>query len=167
MQFDWETFTYDEEWLREAVRQEEEAGCDIAAGYDWGAQLGNVMANPEGYSHFVMLRSMVMQAWKHLVAEWDLGIGQEAAETKGQELIFERLRHPQPAIQERLIALLEAKLSKPQGAWEMTEAVHAEIRAVLSQVLTQEDWSAIAASASDRIRHQVLAQDLAAVASRG
>jgi len=110
---------------------------------------------------------MVTQAWKHLVAEWDLGIGQEAAETKGQELIFERLRHPQPAIQERLIALLEAKLSKPQGAWEMTETIHAEIRAVFSQVLTQEDWSAIAASASERIRHQVLAQDLAAVASRG
>jgi len=167
MQFDWETFTYDEEWLREAVRQEEEAGCDMAAGYDWGAQLGNFMANPEGYSHFVMLCSMVTQAWKHLVAEWDLGIGQEAAETKGQELIFERLRHPQPAIQERLIALLEAKLSKPQGAWEMTETIHAEIRAVFSQVLTQEDWSAIAASASERIRHQVLAQDLAAVASRG
>jgi hypothetical protein len=166
MQFDWETFTYDEEWLREAVRQEEEAGCDIAAGYDWGAQPGNVLANPEGYSHFVMLRSMVMQAWKHLVAEWDLGIGQEAAETKGQELILKRLRHPQPEIQARLMTLLEAKLSKPQGEWEITEAVHAEIRAVLSQLLTQEDWSAIAASASDRIRHQVLAQDLAAVASR-
>ena len=49
----------------------------------------------------------------------------------------------------------------------MTETIHAEIRAVFSQVLTQEDWSAIAASASERIRHQVLAQDLAAVASRG
>ncbi|MEM1279747.1 MAG: hypothetical protein AAGG53_06905 [Cyanobacteria bacterium P01_H01_bin.152] len=167
MQFDWETFTYDEEWLREAVRQEEEAGCDIAAGNDWGAHLGNVMANPKGYSHFTMLRSMVTQGWKRLVAEWDLGVSREAAEAKGQELIFERLRDPQPAIQEKLIALLEAKLSRPQGEWEMTEAVHAEIRSVLSQVLTQEDWNAIAASASDRIRHQVLAQDLAAVASRG
>lgn len=165
MQFDWETFTYDEEWLREAVRQEEEAGCDIVAGYDWGAHLGEVMANPEGYSHFMMLRAMVTQAWKRLVAEWDLGIGREAAEAKGQELIFERLRRLQPAIQEKLMALLEAKLSEPQGEWEMTESVHAEIRAVLSQVLTQEDWSAIAASASDRIRHQVLAQDLAVVAS--
>jgi hypothetical protein len=82
MQFDWETFTYDEEWLREAVRQEDEAGCDIAAGYDWGAHLGDVMANPEGYSHVTMLRSMVVQAWNRLVTEWDLGIGQEAAETK-------------------------------------------------------------------------------------
>jgi hypothetical protein len=167
MQFDWETFTYDEEWLREAVRQEEEAGCDIAAGDDWGAHLGNVMANPRGYSHFTMLRSMVMQTWKRLIAEWDLGIGREAAEVKGQELIFEHLRDPQPAIQDKLITLLEAQLSKPQGEWEMTEEVHVEIRAVLSRVLTQEDWNAIAASASDRIRHQVLAQDLAAVASRG
>ncbi|MEA5449732.1 hypothetical protein VB780_14210 [Leptolyngbya sp. CCNP1308] len=41
------------------------------------------MANPQGYSHFAELRAIVMQAWQKLVTEWDLGIGTEAAETKG------------------------------------------------------------------------------------
>ena len=90
MYFDWETFTYDEEWLGEAVRQEEEAGCDVSGGYDWGTNLGVVISNPEGLSHFAQLRSMVIQVWKQLVAEWNLGIGSEAAETCGQELIMQR-----------------------------------------------------------------------------
>ena len=165
MHFDWETFTYDEEWLREAVWQEEEAGCDVSAGYDWGTNLGAVMSNPEGFSHFAQLRSMVMQVWKQLVAEWNLGIGAEAAETCGQELIMQRLRQPGPEVRERLMALLEAKLSMPQGEWALTELVQAEIRSILSQVLTQEDWKAVATRASDRIHAQVLAQDLAAVTS--
>ena len=42
-----------EKWLREAVRIEEEADCDLGAGYDWGASLGAVMANPREYIHFV------------------------------------------------------------------------------------------------------------------
>jgi hypothetical protein len=57
---------------------------------------------------------------------------------------LERLHRPEPEIQEALLVLLEAKLSKPQGEWEMTEAVHSQIRAVLSKVLSQEDWQAIA-----------------------
>jgi hypothetical protein len=165
MHFDWETFTYDQEWLREAVCIEEEAGGDISAGPDWGTHLGRVMANPQGYSHFAQLLSMVMQAWKQLVTEWDLGIGAEVAEAKGQELILERLLQPEPDIQETLLALLEAKLSKPQGEWEMTEAVHAQIRGVLGKVLTPEDWRAIAESARDRIYAQVLQQELVAVES--
>lgn len=165
MHFDWETFTYDEEWLRESVRQEEAAGCEVSAGYGWGSYFGAVMANPQGYSHFTQLRSMVMQAWQQLVTEWNLGIGTEAAEAKGQELIMARLHQPEAEIQETLMALLEAKLSKPQGEWEMTETVHSQIRAVFGKVLSQEDWKAIAESARDRIYAQVLKQELIAVES--
>lgn len=95
--------------------------------------------------------------------EWNLGIGAEAAEAKGQALLLERLHQPKTEVRERLLTLLEAKLSKPQGEWEMTEAVHAEIRVVFRTVLTQEDWQAIAASAGDRIYAQVLKQDLVTV----
>jgi hypothetical protein len=95
--------------------------------------------------------------------EWNLGIEAEAAEAKGQALLLERLHQPKAEVQQRLLALLEAKLSKPQGEWEMREAVHAEIRIVFRKVLTQEDWQAIAASAGDRIYAQVLKQDLGTV----
>lgn len=133
----------DDAWFEAAARREDSVDCEALAGYGWGSHLGAVMANPQGHSHFAQLRSIVMQAWKQLVTEWDLGIGAEAAEAKGQELIMERLHRPEPEIQEALLALLEAKLSKPQGEWEMTEAVHSQIRGVFGKVLTQEDWRAI------------------------
>jgi len=163
MHFNWETFTYDEEWLREAVRIEEEAGGDISAGPDWGTHLGAVMANPQGHSHFAQLRSMVIQAWQQLVSEWDLGVGAAAAEAKGQALILERLHQPEPDVQETLLSLLEVKLSKPQGEWEMTRTVHEEICGVFRRVLTPEDWKAIAESVSHSVYAQVLQQEFAAV----
>ncbi|MEO0490919.1 MAG: hypothetical protein AAFZ49_15380 [Cyanobacteria bacterium J06659_2] len=156
MHFDWETFTYDEAWLREAAHQEAAAGCDITAGYDWGTHLGDFMANPQGYSQFAHLRSMVIQAWKQFVADWELGIGTEAAEAKGQELLLSRLHQPDAEVQETLIALLEAKLSKPQEEWVMTEAIQAEFRNVFNKLLKPGDWSSIAETASHRVYLHVL-----------
>ncbi|MBE9108405.1 hypothetical protein IQ273_03095 [Nodosilinea sp. LEGE 07298] len=153
----------DDAWFEASARREESVDCEALAGYGWGSHLGAVMANPKGYSHFTELRSMVMQAWQQLVTEWDLGIGTEAAEVKGQELVMARLHQPEADIQETLMALLEAKLSKPQGEWEMTETVHTEIRAVFGKVLSQEDWKAIAESTRDSIYAQVLKQELFAV----
>ncbi len=155
----------DDAWFEGSARREESVDCEALAGYGWGSHLGSVMANPQGYSHFTQLRSMVMQAWQQLVTEWNLGIGTEAAETKGQELIMARLHSPKSDVQETLMALLEAKLSKPQGEWEMTEAMHSQIRAVFGKVLSQEDWKAIAESTRDRIYSHVLKQELVAVES--
>jgi hypothetical protein len=70
------------------------------------------MANPQGHSHFVQLRSMVMQAWKQLVASGIWGLGQKRQRRKGQELILERLHQPEPEIQETLLALLEVPSSR-------------------------------------------------------
>jgi len=155
----------DDAWFEAAALREESVDCEALAGYGWGTHLGAVMANPQGYSHFAQLRSMVMQAWKQLVTEWDLGVGAEAATVKGQELIMERLHRPEPDIQEILLSLLEDRLSKPQGDWEMTEAVHRQIQNIFGKVLSQEDWQAIAASARDRIYAQVLTHELAAIES--
>ncbi|MDB9524355.1 hypothetical protein PN498_00020 [Oscillatoria sp. CS-180] len=44
-----------------------------------------------------------------------LGIGAAATEAKGQALILERLHQAKPDVQDTLLSLLEAKLSKPQG----------------------------------------------------
>lgn len=82
---------------------------------------------------------------------------------KGYELIMKRLHRPEPDVEETLLSLLETQLLQPQGEWEMTEAVHRQIRAVFGQVLTQEDWDEIAASARDYIYAQVLKQGRVAV----
>lgn len=148
----------DDAWFEAAARREESVTCEALAGYGWGTHLGAVMANPEGFSHFAQLRSMVVQAWQQLVTEWNLGVGSEAAAAKGQELIMARLHQPEPEIQEALMALLAMKLSTPQGEWEMTEAVHTQIRGVFSKVLTPEDWDGIAIAAAHAVQHHVTQQ---------
>jgi hypothetical protein len=114
----------DDAWFEAAARREEAVTCEALAGYGWGTRIGAVVANPEGYGHFALLRSMVFQAWQQLVAEWNLGVGTAAAEAKGQELIMARLHQPESEGQETLMALLAMRLSLPQGQWQMTEAVH-------------------------------------------
>lgn len=148
----------DDAWFEAAARREEAVTCGALAGDDWGTRLGAVVANPEGYSHFAQLRSMVMQAWQQLVAEWNLGVGVEAAQTKGQELIMARLHLPESDVQQKLMALLAMKLSTPQGQRVMTEAVHTQLRDVFSRVLTSDDWDAIAAAAANAIQHHVKQQ---------
>ena len=157
MQFDWETFTYDEEWLREAVRIEEEANYDIGAGYDWGASLGAFMANPREYSHFARLRSIVMREFQELLADWNLGIGSEAALACGRALLMERLQHPTLEVQEQLLAVLEEDLASPQGE-ERPKPLRAGVKGLLRSVLTQADWELIAASAGNSVRAQIIVE---------
>ena len=73
-----------------------------------------------------------------------LGIGAAAIGAKGQALILERLHQAKPDVQKTLRSLLEAKLSKSQGEWEMIKAVHRQSRVVFSKALAQEDGQAIA-----------------------
>lgn len=148
----------DDAWFEAAARREEAVTGEVLAGYGWGAHLGAVVANPKGYGHFALLRSMVLQAWRQLVAEWNLGVGMAAAETKGQELIMARLHQPESEGQETLMALLAMRLSTPQGEWQMTEAVHSQIRSVLSKVLTPKDWDDIASSAAKAVQMHITLQ---------
>ncbi len=155
MHFDWETFTYDEEWLREAVRVEEEADCDISAGFDWGTNLGAVMANPEKYSQFARLRSIVMREFKDLLADWNLGVGAEAALVCGRKLLMERLQNPAPDVREHLLAVLEEDLASRQQD-STSKLVRAGLRELLKRVLTREDWELVASAAGNSVREQVM-----------
>lgn len=157
MEFDWESFTYDEEWLIEAVRLEDEADCDIGAGVDWGASLSAFIANPEGYSQLARLRSMVMREFGELLAEWNLGVGTPAAVACGRRLLMERLHAPSPEVQEQLLAVLESDLMnipKANGSVSTRPRLHMLLRGIL----TPEDWQLIAATAGDYVREQVMEQ---------
>jgi hypothetical protein len=138
----------DDAWFEAATRREESVTGEALAGYGWGPHVGAVVANPKGYGHFALLRSMVFQAWHELVAEWNLGAGTAAAEAKGQELIMARLHQPESEVQETLMALLAMRHSMPQGEWQMTEAVHSQIHSVFGEVLTPQDWDDIKSSAA-------------------
>ncbi|MBD1930117.1 hypothetical protein H6F74_28430 [Trichocoleus sp. FACHB-90] len=161
MEFNWESFTYDEGWLREAVRLEDEADCDIEAGFDWGASLGALIAHPEAYSRLVRLRSMVMRSFGELLAEWNLGVGTYAATVCGRKLLMERLLHPAPEVQQQLLAMLEEDLAIFAGGSDSL-LDRSRLRELLRGVLTQQDWELIAAIAGDCVRERVMEQFQAA-----
>lgn len=148
----------DDTWFEEATRREESVTSGALAGNGWGVNLGTAIANPESSQHLSLLRSMVLQVWQKLVTEWNLGVGAAAAEAKGHELIMVRLHQPELEVQEILIAVLTQKLSQPQGKWQMTEATHEQIRAVLGKVLTPEDWDDIASAAAKAVQMHITSQ---------
>ena len=147
---------FDDDWLREAVRLEDEVGGVIEAGFDWRANLGALMTNPERYSHFARLRSIVMGELSRLLAEWNLGVGTEAALACGRSLLMERLQNPAPELQEQLLTVLEEDLATPQGDGSGPQAARSGLQQLLRNILTPEDWELIAVAAGNCVREQVV-----------
>lgn len=145
----------DEDWVREAVRIEEEAGCDIGAGFDLGANLGEFLQNPAEFARLLELRSLIMGEFLKLLASWDLGAGMEAAVACGRQLLMERLLHPSLEAQQQILAMLSQELT---AEGETTKKDGSELRFLVRSILTHSDWDAIAEAAANAIREQVLRQ---------
>lgn len=146
----------DQEWVREAVRIEEEAGCDIEAGFELGANLGEFLQNPSGFSDFFELRSVIISEFLKLLASWNLGAGMEAAVECGRQLLLQRLLAPSPEVQERLLAMYSQELAAQP---RISENERSELRFLLRSILTESDWEAIATAAASAIREQVMTQE--------
>ncbi|MEM8643124.1 MAG: hypothetical protein AAGG51_30555, partial [Cyanobacteria bacterium P01_G01_bin.54] len=96
----------DPQWVREAAQIEDEANCNISAGRDWGDQLGQFMADPEGFHQFKRLRTLVLTELRQLLIESNLGAGLEAAQALGKQRLSQRLQNPTPEIQTQLRTVL-------------------------------------------------------------
>lgn len=158
MQFDWNTFTYDDEWLREAVRIEAQVNGNVGAGrMDWGARLGDVVANPHSHIYAARLQSRLFAALAQLLAAWNLGIGLEGAQRCGQQCLLSRLHQPAPEIQAQLLTLLEAELTLPQAGPNSSISLDAmAMDTLLKTLLTPQDWEAIATAAGESVRTHVI-----------
>lgn len=134
----------DEEWLKEAIRIEEECGGEISAGYDLGASLGQFYQNPDRYVPYDRMRSLVMAQLIYFLEErgWKEGF------PTGRTLLNRRLQKPSPEIQERLLDAVERDIKARKCSADPTPmAVKLDIRTVILEVLTTEDWQEIEASA--------------------
>jgi hypothetical protein len=154
VKFDWTNFTYDSEWLREAVRTEDDCGGEVGAGYG-GLHLGEMMANPSSFTSMKRLQSIVARELRDLLTELNLGIGTEAAFICGRKIVMERLAEPAIEVQEQLWAVL-AEDEATKGT-DMPKPLRAEVKHILWQVLTTEDWEAIA-QAVNQSMHRHLTQ---------
>lgn len=144
----------DPQWALEAARIEEEARCDISAGPEFGARLGQFMADPYSFHQFQQLQSLVLREFRRLLMDGNLGIGTEAAWRVGQERLILRLKQPSPNVQAQLKLVLAEDLATTEN-----EPLSADALALLQEavyaVLTPEDWDDIAAAAAKAVRSHV------------
>jgi hypothetical protein len=142
-----------EEWLRAAAHAEEAAGCDIQAGYT-GAYLREFMTDPVYFQKMRQMQAIVLTELRELLNQFDLGIGIEAAFVCGKQIILEKLHQPSVEIQTQLWFVLEAYEASQEKI--LSQSLKAEVKKVLQDVLTQEDWQEIAEAVAVSVRSHVL-----------
>jgi hypothetical protein len=143
----------DDAWLEAAVRIEEESDDEVGVRYE-GIYFSQLLADPVGFHQVKRLQTIVMQEFRHLLAELNLGIGTEAACVCGQKIVLNRLAQPEIEIQQQLWAVLEEEQTV-QGT-DTPNPLRARVKDVLRQTLTNQDWEEIAIAASHSIRVRVL-----------
>jgi len=154
MTFDWETFTYDDAWLQEAVEIEAKANFDIQIG-------GKVLPSPPSFDpaklairfRQVRLVSILYGELKLLLEASNLGAGYEAATCEGQRRIWERIQNPTPEQQQYFDALVDEQDSQPEE-----KPYHAQLRPMFCALLTSEDWQAIADATTGAVCDRLLQQ---------
>jgi hypothetical protein len=155
MKFDWTNFTYDSEWLREAVRIEDECGGEVGAGYG-GLHLGELMANPSGFTSMKRLQSIVARELRDLLTELNLGIGTEAAFICGRKIVMERLAEPAIEVQEQLWAVLAE--DEATNGTDAPKPLRAKVKHILFQMMTPEDWETIAQAVTQSMHRHLIQQ---------
>lgn len=144
----------DPQWALEAARVEEEAHCEISAGPEFGARLGQFMADPHSFHQFQRLRSLVLREFRQLLTDGNLGVGTDAAWSVGKERLMVRLKQPSPDIQAQLKLVLAEDLATTEN-----EPLSADALALLQQAvyaaLTPEDWDDIATAAANAVQQHV------------
>jgi hypothetical protein len=149
------SFKLSQEQFWQGVRNEEEADCDIGAGYD-GIHLEKMMTDSMYFEQMRRLQSIVLQEFNDLLQGWHLGIGTESAISYGRQLVLERLQSPSSEVQQQLWSVL-AEDETLKGV-EQPQPQRAEVKTILLQVLTATDWEAIAQVAGNSVQAQVLSQ---------
>jgi hypothetical protein len=144
----------DPQWALDAARIEEEAHCDISAGPEFGARLGQFMADPYSFHQFQRLRSLVLKEFRQLLTDGNLGVGTDAAWSMGQERLMLRLKQPSPNVQAQLKLVLAEDLATTEN-----EPLSADALALLQEAvyaaLTPEDWDDIATAAANAVQQHV------------
>jgi hypothetical protein len=147
-------FKIDESRFWQGVHNEEVADCEIGAGYA-GVHLDKLFANPAYFQQMRQLQALVIRELRELLMEWDLGFGTDAAIACGQTLVLARLQKPSIEVQQELWAVLEEEKTKEA---EFSSSVHAQVKSILGQILSQSDWLAIADAAGEAVQRQVVQQ---------
>jgi hypothetical protein len=143
---------FNEDWLRNAA--EAEANCsEIGVGLDWGNGLGFLLLNPGLFGRLTTLRVSLHREARLTIETWDLGVATTKKATQtARERIKGKFLNPTPSIQEHFQAVLEQDDLYGEEFISNREV----LRSLLMALLNASDWEAIANSAANSVREQVL-----------
>lgn len=153
MPFDWETFTYDRDWLQTAVQLEEASEQDLQIGVQPSRPLAIEPTQLQTQLKRVKLLSILFGELRHLLEQADLGAGTEAALVQGRRFIQARLSQLSLEQQEFFEALLaEAEANSVE------KPLRSQLHQRLCSLLTESDWQEIAQAATSSIQAHLLQQ---------
>ncbi|AFY69813.1 hypothetical protein Pse7367_1524 [Thalassoporum mexicanum PCC 7367] len=87
------SFSYDETWLMEAVRIEEECNCDISAGYDLGSNVGKFYASVQNGDalDFDKVAASAKEALSHCFSDEEIDSLMAQFKSSAQTLLMQKL----------------------------------------------------------------------------
>jgi hypothetical protein len=125
------------------------------AGYT-GANLDKLLLDPEGFMRMKQIQSIVARELRRWLTELNLGIGMDAALTCARKIILERLTNPSLELQTSLESVMDTE--EFMARLPLRAEAQADVRAVLQQAITAEDWEAIAQAASQSVHRLLIEQ---------
>jgi hypothetical protein len=153
MPFDWETFTYDRDWLQTAVQLEEASEQDLQIGVQTSRPIAIEPTQLQTQLKRVKLLSILFGELRHLLERADLGSGTEAALVQGRQFIQARLSQLSLEQQEFFEALLaEAEANSAE------KPLRSQLHQMLCSLLTESDWQEIAQAAMSSLQAHLLEQ---------
>ncbi len=153
MPFDWDTFTYDEAWLRQAVQAEVALACDLQVGGNPATARSIAWPQLQPQLDQIKILSLLFDELRALLRQANLGAGAEAALIKGRLLIQRQLSQLSSEQRAYFDALMLEETSASQD-----RPLRSQLPTVLCQMLSPADWQEIAQAAMASIQAQILQQ---------
>lgn len=140
--------------IQAAIQAEEESDCDVSAGLDWGSETIFLafLKNPALKVRLTCLRVSLNREIRILLAECNLGVGEDAAFQVAHSRLLSRLQSPLPTA----IPVLEGILARRDLYTEQYIQNHEVLRDLLHEILNHEDWEEIASAAAMAVRQRLL-----------
>jgi len=91
------TFKISPEDLREMARIEEEAGCDIEAGFDWGRSAGAYIASSSSYIDRKKLLALLQEELSTLLDAEEIDAIATDLQNRAKALVLEKLQSAESA----------------------------------------------------------------------
>lgn len=147
----------DEAWLHETEAIEAECSGQVEAGLGLQPYVEQLATVPPAafrqQRRQVQLLSILLPELKAWLQSWELGLSFEAVYIAAQRRLFAHLQQPTPAQASWLEALLaEAAQQIPSEQ----KTVRPQAIAMLAQMLTDEDWEALAITAAEETAKGIL-----------